>query len=198
MDRIVGGVRKPWCTSGYTVQLGSTRYMVTAGHCFNGLEAVYGGTGLSWGRVTGRRDWPNTDVELIGDTSYEGRIYTGTSSWAPVKGYVTSSIGSSPYCISGMAGGTHCDFEESRDNLTITFANGQKTTGLVELVGYGAVDGDSGAPAYATSNGNVYILGSVVGGPSSCSPIPSSCQVWIEPYYPRVYSVYSSAAIVTW
>ena len=90
--------------------------------------------------------------------------------------------------MSGAANGTHCDYTDIADNQTVTFGNGQTTSGLVELAGTGTIGGDSGAPAYAM-NGSAFILGSVVGGSPVCSPIPSSCIVYVEPW-PRVQSVY--------
>jgi len=176
------------CTSGYTVSTGSKNYMVTAGHCFPVLYGVYGGTGRYWGRVTSRRDNPNTDVELIGDGSYGPYIYVSSNGAATVHGWSPSQIGASPYCVSGAANGTHCDYTDIADNQTVTFGNGQTTSGLVELAGTGTIGGDSGAPAYAM-NGSAFILGSVVGGSPVCSPIPSSCIVYVEPW-PRVQSVY--------
>jgi hypothetical protein len=199
LDLIVNGVLTPWCTSGYAIKVGATIYMVTAGHCYAGGATVYGGTGLNWGTIKSRRDWPNTDVELIGGTSggtsYAGYIYVSYSTWQAVKGYTVSDPGASPYCVSGHAGNTHCDYEDYADNLTITFGNGQTTSGLVELVGYGTVPGDSGGPAYATTGGNAFILGSTVGGSPTCSPLPSSCIVFIEPWSTRVQSVYGASLV---
>jgi hypothetical protein len=180
----------PWCTSGYTIHIGSYNYMVTAGHCFSSIGAtVWGGTGVYWGTIQGRTGYPNTDAELIGGGSYEGVIYNSYSGSERVKGYTNGSPGSYPYCVSGNTNGTHCDYSEDRDNLTITFSNGNTTSGLVELIGTGVKGGDSGGPAYAENGGNAFIFGSVVGAPQTCSPLPSSCLVFIEPWS-RVQSVY--------
>jgi len=76
-DGQVGGL--PECTSGLTVRKtsNSTKYMVTAGHCFFLNETVYGGTGLDWGDIDFLASFPAKDMELIGGTSYAGRIFTG-------------------------------------------------------------------------------------------------------------------------
>ncbi len=178
------------CTSGYTIRIGSTNYMVTAGHCYPGLASVYGGTGLSWGRITGRRDYPNTDVELIGDTSYAGDIYISAGASEQVKGYTPGSVGSYPYCISGAVTGNYCDYTETAANVTYTDPDGT-TTGLIKLQGHSMIFGDSGAPAYANSSGYAFILGSLVGGQYLCG----SCTQYIQPWYSRVRTLYGASLV---
>ncbi len=181
----------PWCTAGYPVRVGSTTYMVTAGHCFNPGDSVVGNTGWNWGTIISRNGYPDTDVELIGGSTYEGAIYTGYSSHQWVKGYVQSLVGSSPYCLSGWASGNNCDYTETADNLTETFSNGNTTSGLVQLAGpHTGMPGDSGGPVYAT-NGNAFIFGSVVGG-SGCNFF--TCITYLEPYT-RVQSVYGASLV---
>jgi len=43
--------------------------------------------------------YPDTDVELIGGSTYEGAIYTGYSSHQWVKGTSRASSAHSPYCL---------------------------------------------------------------------------------------------------
>lgn len=185
----------PQCTSGYSIKVGSTNYMVTAGHCYASGATVYGGTGINWGKITQRRDYPNTDVELISGSQYSGQIYVSSTGHNAVIGYTTGAIGTSDYCVSGITTNNHCSYVETNNNMTVTFTNGNRTSGLIQLVGNGTLPGDSGGPAYEPWSGKTIILGSVVGGSTSCSPIPNSCIVYIEPWT-RVQSLYGATIVV--
>jgi hypothetical protein len=182
------------CTAGYPVKVGTTTYMVTAGHCYSTTSwVVYGGTGLVWGSMKSRRDFPSTDVEMIGGSTYQGYIYTAYSAWAPIKGEGISAIDSSPWCVSGAANGTHCTYSELSEEQTVTLS-GLTVRHLIALAGYGIKPGDSGAPVYAYSNNQVFILGSVSGNVTPCSPLPDSCVIYIEPWS-RVRSLYGATLV---
>jgi hypothetical protein len=179
------------CTSGYSIGVGSSHYMVTAGHCYSPGTTVLGGTGISWGTILYRNNYPTTDVELIGGSSYSGQIYTSSTASMAVKGYIQSLVGSYPYCVSGAVTGTNCAYTETAENQSYTDSVGT-TTGLVILQGNGgAFFGDSGAPAYGVSSGYAFIFGSVVAGEYLCG----SCRVWIEPYHTRVQSLYNAGLV---
>ena len=86
--------------------------MVTAGHCFlSGQSAWSTGGGGSFGSVVSRFNYPNYDMELLGNGSYGPYIYEGNAT-----GYGTHVISAGDpgvtgytYCSSGQTSTESCD-----------------------------------------------------------------------------------------
>ena len=141
------------CTSGFVVQDPSaTRFMMTAAHCFSLNTSVFNGTGTNTvGQVTRRGPYPTWDVELISGGSYGSFIYRGstTGSSSHVAGAGAGIVGIQGYCVSGAAGGEHCNQTLNSDSGSFCGTDGYCHYSLYAYSGGGrTVTGDSGAPFY--------------------------------------------------
>lgn len=163
------------CTAGFTVGIGSTRYMLTAGHCYDLSKTISNGNyAYAVGSVSKRQYGNNQlDVEFIGGKSYAGSIFTGsasTSTSAPVRylgygcGYCYVTIGGS------YTGDAASKIQSSDPSIGTCFMVGTvMTCGLVKTrsdSSRACQDGDSGAPIYTKSSGLVTAIGIHVGGTS--------------------------------
>lgn len=151
------------CTSGFDVKNGSgTRFMVTAGHCFGSGNTIRstGNSSFVWGTVVNRASFPTWDLELIGGGSYGSYIYTGDLTGTGT--HVTSAsdpIVNSTYCVSGQSTATTCNHTVSNLNASFCDASGCTPNVIAASGGGSLAGGDSGAPFYFPSGGQVYIRG---------------------------------------
>ena len=166
-----GGV----CTSGFAVQKPSgQRFLTTAAHCFGvgaGVLTTDGNTFV--GTVTERGllgspwFWNNRDMELIGGSSYAGRIFVGgtsSTSSAQVVGASDPVPGFTGYCTSGQTSGEQCGITVQSNDAIVCTGTGCKWP-VVSYTGGPANPGDSGAPMYIPgAAGQVYARGHVIAG----------------------------------
>lgn len=164
-----GGIRTEddfGCTSGYAVQRGGIRLMVTAGHCENDGAPITTQTGSLrfYGLVQDQR--ADLDTELISGEFYHGKIFTGgvdSDTTIPVFGAVDAGPFDpvDDYCFSGASAGEHCG-HTVRSNFGFECGDffGGCLTGLTTYAG-GRLpqDGDSGAPFYSKIGGGAFIHG---------------------------------------
>ncbi len=157
------------CTSGYTVKNASgTKFMLTAGHCASQGATITGGTGLNWGVVVNKAPTPTDDLELIGNSTYAGSIYSGdaTGTMQNVKGAADPVVDSTSYCVSGRTSAETCGHHAV--SLTGTFCapelGGCDNGMAIFRDGTLTQDGDSGAPWYTyPAGGGVTIRASHTG-----------------------------------
>lgn len=154
------------CSSGFTVKNSAgTRYMVTAGHCFPNGAIVKSGGGLAFGTIVQRAEYPTYDMELIGGSTYAGRIYNADDccTSAQVAGASDPVVGRAIYCHSGFFSLSGCG--ETVTDLHALFCTGGQCT--PDTMKFDAPDppgpGDSGGPFYLPGSA-VYIRGMVIGG----------------------------------
>jgi streptogrisin C len=151
------------CSIGFSVASGSTRYVLTAGHCTTLGGTWYGSDGTPIGPVV-RTSYPDDDFGLIEVTSptwrQSGAVAT---SEGPVvmTGTAQAPVGAS-VCRSGATTGTHCGTVEAV-NETVNYGGGEVVNGLTRTSTC-AEPGDSGGPYFAGS----HALGTLSGGSGSC------------------------------
>ncbi len=180
-DRIVrpGNVD---CSAGFSIRIGSTAYMLTAGHC-GGINTAWQ-TGDWYGSGTpvgteANRD-PNGDTAIIAVSSNEGWIYDkgwDSSVGEAVIGSETTVPGTY-VCTEGATSGVRCSIEVQQTGLYVSFGSfaaynevyAASTSGSQSSAG-----GDSGGPVIVNSgtSGQVYGVGTISGGSTSvaCSNI---------------------------
>jgi hypothetical protein len=166
---IRGQVHQNACTSGFTVKnAASTRFMVTAGHCWPQGEVVFGGTNLNWGKVVNKAAFPNRDMELIGGGNYGLDIYTGLAAGNAtlVKAAADPAVGPTNYCHSGAFSFEGCGHHVVSMQASICNDDGSDcTNGVIAFRdGLPPEDGDSGGPFYNYTTGGVTIRGLFLGG----------------------------------
>lgn len=155
------------CSTGWTVQNGSgTRFQVTAGHCFANGQNAYTELGGRWmGTVSNNaiNDWWNRhDMELIGGSSYAGRIYTGgvdSTSSLPVVGSGDAVVGFTDYCHSGRTTGEHCGHRAVSNDAQVCTQTGCKSPVTSWTGGNLIQPGDSGSPFYVKNSTSVWARG---------------------------------------
>ncbi len=165
------------CSSGYAVKNSSgTRYMVTAGHCYaNGTsvrtESGANVVGTVFGRALASLGSGPVDMELIGGSSYWGRVYTGgvtSTTSAPVVAAGSAYVGYSNYCHSGRTTGENCGHTAQSTTAQVCTQSGCKSPVIAYTGGTLSAPGDSGGAFYAKdSSGGVWIRGHVIAGSSS-------------------------------
>jgi hypothetical protein len=145
-----------YCSSGFSVLLGGTAYMATAGHCFNlGVSLGDGGSPPSAYGTVAFRNWGNPgdllDTEFIGGAQYGGYIWLGTDpynpSWAHVISAGNPGVGSS-YCSSGYVTTELCGLVATGVGVYACDPNGHCTGGMVRFSGEHWTIGDSGGPIF--------------------------------------------------
>jgi hypothetical protein len=169
------------CTGGFPVQSGTTGYMATAAHCFqNGAHVYSPGSGLEVGKVVKWRDFLtyNSDLELLGNKTYQGRVYVGdlySGSFQPVKGSGDPVTAVFQYCFSGVTSSINsserCGFEVTTLDSHQCFTDGGHFLGCADhemlfrdSAGNVATQlGDSGAPFYRYVTGGISARGLVNG-----------------------------------
>jgi hypothetical protein len=155
---ITFSVGTPHCTSGYTVQNASaTRFMVTAGHCFdNGETAFTELGGLTVGVASGNALSLGKDMVLLGGQSYGTHIYTGGVDDS-VNAHIASAgdpvVGFNDYCTSGRTTGANCGHTDLDNNATVCTQTGCKSPVVAYTGGVLPAGGDSGGPFYVGSIG---------------------------------------------
>ncbi|QSB13552.1 hypothetical protein JQS43_18435 [Natronosporangium hydrolyticum] len=157
------------CSSGFTVQTGGVRYMLTAGHCFgSGRPVTSTVSGHTWGTFHPHANLPDPDLAVIAGSSYQGAIYIGavdSTAGAAVSSFGDPVIGFSNYCFSGQTSGEVCGHTAVSTTGVLCDPLGC-TEDLVVSDGTRVQPGDSGSPWYTLSVGNqypVHIRGLTVG-----------------------------------
>ncbi|HEX4225354.1 MAG TPA: S1 family peptidase [Pseudonocardiaceae bacterium] len=141
------------CSAGFNVTKGDQDYVITAGHCTQGLPNWRGlGPSVS-------SNFPTTDFGLIrngsGDAPAAVDRYDGTEQ--PITSVGTATVGQA-VCASGMATGVTCGQVTAIDQ-TVDYGDGDVVDGLIQTNVH-TDHGDSGGPLFAGSVG----LGTVSGG----------------------------------
>jgi hypothetical protein len=172
------------CSTGFAVRKPSgARFITTAAHCYSVGSTVRTPAGTFVGTVAQRGTigsiffWNNRDVELIGGSSYAGRVYTGgvfSSTSKAVVGSGNPVAGFTGYCTSGQTSGEQCGQHVNSTSAIVCTQTGCKWP-VVEYVGGPARPGDSGGSMYLPgATGQVFARGEVIAGNGSTS--------WAEPW----------------
>lgn len=141
------------CSAGFNVTKDDQDYVLTAGHCTQGLPYWHDiGPSVS-------SNFPGTDFGLIrnesGDAPAAIDRYDGTEQ--PITSVGTATVGEA-VCASGMATGITCGKVTAVDQ-TVDYGDGDVVSGLIQTTVH-TDHGDSGGPLFAGSTG----LGTVSGG----------------------------------
>jgi hypothetical protein len=167
------------CSTGFTVRKPSgARFITTAAHCFAVGATVRTPTGTFVGNVTQRGTlnsiffWNNRDVELIGGSSYAGRVYTGGVVSTTSRGIVGAGDaveGFTGYCSSGQTSGEQCNQKVTSTNAIVCTQTGCKWP-ILKYTGGPARPGDSGGSFYLPSGSSqAFARGSVIAGDGTTS-----------------------------
>ncbi|HEX3780719.1 MAG TPA: S1 family peptidase [Pseudonocardiaceae bacterium] len=153
------------CSAGFNVTKDDQDYVITAGHCTQGLPywRDLGPSVVS--------DFPSTDFGLIrnesGDSPAALDRYDGTEQ--PITSAGTATVGEQA-CASGMTTGLTCGQVTGIDQ-TVDYGDGDVVNGLIETNVH-TDHGDSGGPLFDGSVG----LGTVSGGDGTTDffqPLPA-------------------------
>ncbi len=156
-EQVLGGdqirTNEILCSAGFNVTKDDKDYVLTAGHCTQGLPYWHAlGPSVS-------SNFPGTDFGLIrnesGDAPAAVDRYDGTEQ--PITSVGTASVGED-VCASGLTTGLTCGQVTGVDQ-TVDYGNGDVVNGLIETNVH-TDHGDSGGPLFAGSVG----LGTVSGG----------------------------------
>lgn len=159
------------CSAGYAVQNSAgARFMVTAGHCFNNGAAVRTESGANAFGTVSNRHLPTVtgeplDFELIGGSSYAGRIYTGgvtSTTSIPVVSAGGAVVGFDNYCHSGRTTGDNCGHTANSINAQVCTQTGCKSPVIAFTGGNMIQGGDSGGTFYAQDSRGAFIRGNVI------------------------------------
>jgi streptogrisin D len=156
-EQVLGGdqirTSEVLCSAGFNITKDDVDYVLTAGHCTQGLP-YWRGLGPSVSS-----NFPNTDFGLIrnesGDAPAAIDRYDGTEQ--PITSFGTATVGEA-VCASGMTTGITCGQVTAVDQ-TVDYGNGDVVNGLIQTNVH-TDHGDSGGPLFAGSAG----LGTVSGG----------------------------------
>jgi hypothetical protein len=157
------------CTTGFPVKKSTgTRYLVTAGHCYELGWNVYTSDGnLHVGSVVQRAPIASRDMELIGGKSYGSSVFVGgtnSSTGKSVIGAGDPAVNFTGYCRSGQTTGEHCGQKVISVTANFCPTSGCKTNVIAYNTGGASANGDSGAPFYLPSGtSSVYARGIHVG-----------------------------------
>jgi hypothetical protein len=166
------------CSAGYTVTNSTgNRWMVSAGHCYAIGTRVNTESNLRYfGTVTNRAlaslGQGGLDMELLGGSSYAGRIFTGgvtSSTSIPVVAAGAASVGFNNYCHSGRTTGENCGHTAVSTTAQVCTATGCKSPVIAFTGGVLSQGGDSGSPFYAKDSRGAWIRGHVIAGNGSTS-----------------------------
>ena len=158
------------CSAGFNARSGTTRYVLTAGHCGE-LGGTWSGAGGTIGPVAAF-NFPGDDFAAIRITSTAAvqtalvdRYSAGAD--VTVAGSAVAAVGSS-VCRSGSTTGWHCGTIQAT-NQTVNYGGGDIVRGLTRT-NVCAEPGDSGG-AYVSPNGatRVQAQGFTSGGSGNCS-----------------------------
>ncbi|MGC4770077.1 S1 family peptidase [Micromonospora sp. DT44] len=158
-----GGTR---CSLGANARIGSTYYVITAGHCATVAATWYADSAQT--TVLGTRtgtSYPGNDYGLIrytGRIAHPSAVYTYPGLLTingPGNAYVGQAV-----CRSGVTTGVRCGTVTAL-NQTVNYATGV-VYGLIRT-NICAEAGDSGGPLYVASTGT--IIGILSGGSGNCT-----------------------------
>lgn len=154
------------CSTGFAVKASTTRFMLTAGHCFPSNASVYSpGSGNLMGTIVARATFPVRDMEMIGGKTYEGVIYVSDFNAGLVNGSGNPAVSNTIfYCRSGWATGKVCNLRV--EQLDAELCDPECTVNLIRYTsqfGVTSQRGDSGAPFYREISGYVHARGMHVG-----------------------------------
>ncbi|MFL6143286.1 MAG: S1 family peptidase [Labedaea sp.] len=158
------------CSIAFSARSGSTRFIITAGHCGE-LGGNWSGSGGAIGPVS-RFNFPTDDFAAIQVTSSAAvqtalvdRFSSGSD--VTVAGSSAAAVGSS-VCRSGSTTGWHCGTVQAT-NQTVNYGGGDIVFGLTRT-NVCAEPGDSGG-AFVSPNGatRVQAQGITSGGSGNCS-----------------------------
>ena len=164
------------CSIGYSVVSGSTRYVLTAGHCTQLGGTWFGTDGTPIGSVA-RSSFPEDDFGLIEVTSPTWRQTSAVStSSGPVAitGSAPAAVGAS-VCKSGATTGYRCGTVEAV-NETVNYGRGEVVNGMTRT-NVCAEPGDSGGPYFSGSVAN----GTLSGGSGSCFVSLFGSETYFQP-----------------
>lgn len=155
------------CTAGFAVKNGSSKYLVTAGHCFNYGWTVTTPQGQFVGTVRSVAPYPQYDIELIGGSTYGGKLWTGLSDGLPALPVGTVTVNATPgltYCSGGSYGNEQCDKVVIANDVFHCFSDGSGCTDKMTTFTHGSemLHGDSGGPFYFKSGTTVYARGTII------------------------------------
>jgi hypothetical protein len=165
-----------YCSNGYAARRNSDgkNVAVTAGHCAATGTAIRTESGAqAFGTVIARYYGGLDDFELVGGSSYAGRVYTGgvtSTSSIPVVSAGDAYVGSQ-YCVSGRTSGTPCGLTAESTDSYVCFTDGYCRDHAIQVHenGAGPGPGDSGGTFFFLYNNAAYIRGSHMGGNSTTS-----------------------------
>ncbi|MFD5840738.1 S1 family peptidase [Streptomyces chartreusis] len=159
-DGIYAGGRR--CTAGVNVQSGSTYYLVTAGHCTDGLPTWYTGAALDTAvGPTTASSFPGNDFGVVRYAN-PAVPHPGTIGTVDVTGTASAYVGQR-VCTRGATTGVRCGVVTAL-NATVNYGGGDIVTGLIQT-NICAEPGDSGGPLYAGDK----VIGILSGGSGNCS-----------------------------
>jgi hypothetical protein len=173
------------CSAGYAVTVGGANRMVTAGHCFNNGATVLTESGANTFGTVSNRLLPTItggarDMELIGGSSYAGRVYTGgvtSTTSGPVVAAGAASVGFTNYCTSGRTTGETCGHTATSVTGQVCTTTGCKSPVIVYNGGTLPAGGDSGGSFYAKdAAGGIFIRGHHIAGGGATS----YAEPWLE------------------
>ncbi|MFD7161587.1 hypothetical protein ACFV9C_43870 [Kribbella sp. NPDC059898] len=185
----IGGI----CTSGPGVKIGSTEYMLTAGHCASatGQQIQQGDPDVIppplpvVGNVANRSGYPNLDAMLI-TANVSNTMYRTWYNFYSVDSTPWESLTGQTVCTGGAFSGERCNLSVGATNYCSKVQNSCGLT-LAYRSGYiAAGEGDSGGPVYILAPGLRY--SGIVTGPRyttdnfDCPSYPSgirSCSSYI-------------------
>ncbi|OPG09435.1 serine protease [Microbispora sp. GKU 823] len=156
------------CTGGFGVHIGSTEYLLTAGHCATVGETLLDGAGQYIGEATLRH--AEHDLVLV-RTDAADRIWDGVPGVSdftkPVVGWVWTFPGQS-LCYSGATSGANCGYTVVKDEYTKFCYEGRCWSDLIAAKRKGrfsVAGGDSGGPVFSLINNSAWIqaAGTVTG-----------------------------------
>ncbi|WP_069762483.1 S1 family peptidase [Streptomyces sp. LUP47B] len=150
------------CSAGVNVHSGSTYYLVTAGHCTDGMPTWYTSSAMTTtiGPTAGT-SFPGDDFGVV-RYSNPAVPHPGTIGTVDVTGTATAYVGQS-VCRRGASTGVHCG-RVTALNATVNYGDGTVVTGLIQT-NICAEPGDSGGPLYAGDK----VVGILSGGSGNCA-----------------------------
>lgn len=175
-EGIAADIEGAVCSIGYSVVSGSTRYVLTAGHCTQLGGTWYGADGTPIGPVA-RSSFPEDDFGLIEVTSpsYRQTSVVNTSGGPlAITGTAPSPVGSS-VCRSGATTGYRCGTIEAV-NETVNYGRGEVVNGMTRT-DICAEPGDSGGPYFSGSQAQ----GTLSGGTGSCFVSLFGSETYFQP-----------------